>query len=663
MIKTAPIVVNIRGEDRLSKDLAASQARLRKFAVGISKLGAGLTKYVSLPLAGAGAASVKFALDLNASMANIATLVPKNRQRVDELKSSIQDLSMSTGKSTDDLATGMYDVISSFGDSTEAVDQLTIASKASVAGLATTQEAIGLLAATTKGYGDTSAAALQKVSDLSFLTVKLGKTTFPELAASIGKVVPLAAALNVKQEELFGTFATLTGVTGDTAEVATQVQSVFSAMLKPAEDLTKAVKGMGFESASTMMKQIGLRESLIRIGSASGGIDSLKKAVKGLGFASVETMVKQLGFEEASERLGKVLERNDDQLAKMFGRKEGLVATLALLGGQSDEYTKKLKAMNISLGATEEAYREVDQGINKTGRSWEKTKARLMVFAQRVGDRLLPILERLFSKLEPWLRKLEKMDAATLEWGLKIGGLAIALGPVILGIGKLSTATLSLLNLFGRPLKAAGVVRGLNQIGGAAGGATRKVGRLSRALGAIGLVGEAAAVGGAIGTAVSELWEQPRAREKFKSEEAILRRRQKFEGLLKTGSIVEKTGAAKQLEKDMDALGDVMTSFGGDLQGIASIFTGEENVVDRYNREWNRIRETREKLLQSAQADIEQFRKEGVFSPKAERTEKVERTEKTVNIKFQADVPGSVRVGSTERRLAPAQTGAILSGL
>ena len=38
------------------------------------------------------------------------------------------------------------------------------------------------------GYGDTSAAAVAKASDLALLTVRLGQTTFPELAASIGRV-------------------------------------------------------------------------------------------------------------------------------------------------------------------------------------------------------------------------------------------------------------------------------------------------------------------------------------------------------------------------------------------------------------------------------------------------------------------------------------------
>lgn len=102
--------------------------------------------------------------------------------------------------------------------------------RGATAGLAQTTEAINLTSAVTKGYGDATAEVVQHASDLASTTVRLGQTTFPELAASIGSVVPLAAALNVTQEELFGTMATFTGVTGNAAEVSTQLTSVLTAM-------------------------------------------------------------------------------------------------------------------------------------------------------------------------------------------------------------------------------------------------------------------------------------------------------------------------------------------------------------------------------------------------------------------------------------------------
>ena len=67
-----------------------------------------------------------------------------------------------------------------------------------------------------KGYNSISETTAKKISDLAFQTQKLGVTTFPEMAESMQPLFPLGNSLNVSYEELFGSMATLTGVTGNT---------------------------------------------------------------------------------------------------------------------------------------------------------------------------------------------------------------------------------------------------------------------------------------------------------------------------------------------------------------------------------------------------------------------------------------------------------------
>ena len=83
-------------------------------------------------------------------------------------------MSNNTGVATDELTDGLYQIISAVGDSEDAVSQMELAAKAAAAGGAETTDAINLLTAVTKGYGDTSGEAFQKASDLSFMT-HLGK--------------------------------------------------------------------------------------------------------------------------------------------------------------------------------------------------------------------------------------------------------------------------------------------------------------------------------------------------------------------------------------------------------------------------------------------------------------------------------------------------------
>lgn len=331
----------------------------------------------SFKVAGAAAvgmsvAAIRSNIKLNESMANVQTLLSGGTEQTIRLKQEIQALAMETGKPTADLADGLYEVVSALGESSDNMEQLGVATRAAIAGKSSTIGAVKLLAAVTKGYGDTSSEAQKKTSDLAFTTVKLGQTTFPELAASMGRVVPLAAAMNTTQEELFGTMATLTGVTGDTAEVSTQLASVYSAFMKPTAQLTTIAKKYGFESAQAMIKAQGL----------AGSIKILSKETDG----------------------------NEGKLAKLLRRKEALVAVLALAGGQADVYEDKLAKMKDTAGATDEAFGAQTKGINAQGQAWKKATQQVSVFSQQLGDTLAPALTGVLDTLTPMLSALQGID-------------------------------------------------------------------------------------------------------------------------------------------------------------------------------------------------------------------------------------------------------------
>jgi len=222
------------------KDVAG---HMESFGKQAKDLGDKLSVGVSLPLAGIATAAITMANKFNEAMANVATLIPGNEERIKQLKETVQSLATETGKSTEDLANSLYQVISAFGDTAHTKELLAVASKASVAGLSSTKEAVDLLTATIKGYGLELKDA-QKVSDLAFETVKLGVTTFGELAGSMGKVIPMAASLKIKQEELWGAMATLTGVIGNTSEVATALRATYKAFLDPSAEMVSALQNI-----------------------------------------------------------------------------------------------------------------------------------------------------------------------------------------------------------------------------------------------------------------------------------------------------------------------------------------------------------------------------------------------------------------------------------
>lgn len=298
-----------------------------------------------------GTASVAAAAKLNKSMANVATLIPGNTERIKELKSSVQDMSIALGKSTDDLSEGLYEVISSLGDTSDTLKILEINAKAGAAGLASTQDALKFTSAVTKTYGDTSAEAFQKVSDLGFQAVNLGQTTFPELAGAIGRVAPLAKETGVSMEEMFAIIATATGVTGNTNEVITQMSAAITAVVSPTKDLSEAYEAMGIKSGEALIRQEGLAGAL--------------------------------------QKLAKYAKDTEKPFIDLVGRKEAWVIASSLAGAQAENLTQKMAAMQKVAGSTDTAFKEQTQGIAAASHQWEIWKNTVTVALQKTGDAIL----------------------------------------------------------------------------------------------------------------------------------------------------------------------------------------------------------------------------------------------------------------------------------
>jgi TP901 family phage tail tape measure protein len=488
---------SIKNVEVASKSAKKSINNLRKSTVragdALKKFGQNFRRYVALPIAVGGVAAIKFARDFNKGMANVASLLPGQTEKIEGFKKSLMTMSAESGKSLEDLTGGLYETVSAFGDTGDSIDRLNIATKASVAGLSSTKESLSLLSAVTKGYGDTSIPAMQKASDLAFQTVKDGQTTFAELAASMGKVIPLAAQFETKQETLFGTMATLTGVTGNAAEVSTQLSSIYSAALKPTEALTEVANKYGHESAAAMLKTEKF----------NGFLEIMRKETDG----------------------------NEAALGKLISRKEAQVAILALLGGQSDTYTQKLENMKNVTNATSIAFQEQTDGVNKAGHSFEQTKRRMINLAVRVGDKLLPVVSRLLDRIEPLIKYFEDLDDEAIDFYITLGKWA-----VLLGMGsKLMVGMSSFTNM----------ITGMGGAGGSMAAASSGVKGL---IGKVSVLAQTFGAAYVAGSALSELYLQPQSQKREDVKTSLADSDIEAERIAKYGTLEEKQAALSRIK-------------------------------------------------------------------------------------------------------------------
>ena len=445
-----------------SDEISKSIEKAAKVGQSMQKVGASMTKAITVPILAAGTASAKFAMDFSKDMANVRTLLNgtanETSARTKQLSADVLKVSDDVNISSSTIAEGAYQVISAYGDSAETVDLLTIAAKGAKAGGAELVETVDLMSAVTKGYGDISAEANQKAVDLAFTTVKLGQTTFPELASSVGRVIPLAANLKVSQEELFGVMATGTGVTGNAAEVSTQLRGVLQSLMAPTDTMTELMAELGYENGQAMIQGLGLQ----------GTIDAIVGASK----------------------------KSKLPLQNYIGSIEGQTIALALAGEQSDTLREKIAAMSEATGAAERAFKSA---TDNEGERFAASLNKMKNAAIKMGDALSPLIEKVADLIGGLADKFSEMSPEAQESAIKLAAVAAAAGPLVSVAGK---GVSSIANI-------AGAIKGLGTAAGAGAGG---LGGLTGALGGvlpvagpvIAAVGGVALAGVAIGTALNQ---------------------------------------------------------------------------------------------------------------------------------------------------------------
>lgn len=366
---------------------------VKAFGGAIAKLGLAAGAAGFTAIAAAGTLALKSAVDFEKGMANVGTLLDGDvKGKLSSMGESLKTISKDTGVDLNNLSGGLYEVVSAFGESADSTKQLEIAAKAAKAGNAETSEAVKMLSAVTKGYGDTSAEAVGKAADLAFETVKLGQTSFPELASSMGAVIPLASTLKVSQEELFGAMATLTGVTGGTAEVTTQLKATMQGFMSPSTEMSEALKKMGYASGAAALESEGLGSIL----------NKLKDSVNG----------------------------DEVAFAGLFSSVEAKNAVLALAGSQAENFATKTDAMTKASGAAEGAFQQQNKSVAAMA---NKIKNYGAVMLTSVGEKALPVITDALSKVMDAMPAFER----------SMGQVFDAVGPIMISLGEIFSGSVN----------------------------------------------------------------------------------------------------------------------------------------------------------------------------------------------------------------------------
>jgi TP901 family phage tail tape measure protein len=345
--------------DRLKRDLAGADATVKQQVSGTEaavaasggRFSAEMQRNVTRATTAAGAAvglfvagsAIEFA-KFDDGMRQVFSIMPGiSAEAMGSMKRDVLALSKEYGILTDDIVPALATAVGSGIPEENVMDFLRTSAIAAKAGATDTNSAVTALAASINAFKIPVKDAAA-VSDSFFKAIDLGVTSFPELAASMSRVSPQAAAMGLSLDDVLAALSAMTLQGTPTAEAVTNISGSLTALQRVTPPMAQALKN--------------------------------------LGFATGQAALDALGYQGTMEALRAEADRMGVPLIKLTGRLEGTSAILQLTGQNADVAQSHIAEFGEKAGATAEAFEIMEGGVGGAAR---KIVANLKAMAIEVG--------------------------------------------------------------------------------------------------------------------------------------------------------------------------------------------------------------------------------------------------------------------------------------
>lgn len=315
------------------------------FKVGAAAIAGGATAVAAFAAKGV----VEFA-KFEKGMNEVFTLLPGiSKDAMGALQDDTRKFVREMGVAHDEAVPALYSALSAGVPKDNVFNFMEVAAKAAKGGVTDLNTAVDGISSATNAF---KAQGLEAgdASDKMFTAVRLGKTTFGELSASLFNVSPVAAALGVKFGDVTASIAALTAQGVPTSVATTQMRSALTEL-----------STSGSKAADVFEK-------------ASG--------------KTFRDFIKQGGnVSEAFDVMAGAAEKSGLGVGDLFGSVEAAGAVMSLSGDNAAAFKSAIAEMGDSAGATDAAFSQMDRGLD---RSWERIKIGVNDAALGLGEKLAP---------------------------------------------------------------------------------------------------------------------------------------------------------------------------------------------------------------------------------------------------------------------------------
>lgn len=363
---------------------------------------------------GIGVASATMSMNFEDGMAKVSTIADESKVNMKDLTQGVLDLSKKSGKAPHELAEALYEILSAGVDTNDAIDFLSKSVDATKAGFTDTATAVDGLTTVLNTYGMESKNA-DVISNQMLITQNLGKTTFDELAKSIGQVAPVASAVGLSTEELFSSLASTTAQGLNTSESCTALKAAISNIIKPSKEAGEVAEQLGIDFSVSGLKSKGwigflqdikekLKQASPQFEELSNKMSATTKRMSELEHSGKKNTDEYKKLKKEQKDLTKEMElmaqasdSNIGGFASLFGSVEGLNSILMLTSDSGVKtYNSSIEQMKTNTTAVEDACLKMSK-TSGTGMKKSLNDARVALIS--FGDAISPFISTISGSI------------------------------------------------------------------------------------------------------------------------------------------------------------------------------------------------------------------------------------------------------------------------
>uniref|UniRef100_A0AAU8B252 Minor tail protein n=1 Tax=Dulem virus 36 TaxID=3145754 RepID=A0AAU8B252_9CAUD len=392
-------------------DSATAEQKLKGLSGAMSTVGSGLSKYVTVPLAGIGGAAAKVSMDFESAMSQVKAISGATGEDFVSLRNKAIEMGNKTSFSATESAEA-FKYMAMAGWSTESmldgIEGVMNLAAASGEDLATTSDIV-TDALTAFGY---TAKDTQMFVDVLATAATTTNTDVYKMGETFKYIAPVAGSMGVSVQDAAESIGLMANAGIKGSQAGTTLRSIMNRIATDAGASSKKLGALG-----TITKELG-----VEVFDSSGNMRDWSDII-----------------DECRDAWSGLSQQQQANYGKTIAGQEALSGWLAIMNAAPEDIQNVKDALSDVDGAAQEMS---DIMLDNTAGAITILSSALETAAITIGDRLAPHIREMAETITDLTNKFNSLSDEQIDMIVTIGKVVAAVGPALL-IGSKVVSTIS----------------------------------------------------------------------------------------------------------------------------------------------------------------------------------------------------------------------------